>query len=117
MKFSKAASFTARNQKDSLAADILAYHFISQNSDMNRLVTPLLVLILAFCPGCLFSKKNPKPKENSAVAAETEQAFKQRFVDKRAGELTAQGLGAEAARAQALEEFKARYGYTGAAQK
>lgn len=84
---------------------------------MNRLVPLLLILILAFCPGCLFSKKHPKAKEKSAIAAETEETFKQRFVDKRSGELVAQGLTAEAARGQAIEEFKARYVYTTAAQK
>ena len=68
-------------------------------------------------PGCLFGKKHPKAKEQSAIAAETEESFRQRFVDKRSGELVAQGLNAEAARAQALEEFKVRYVYTTAAHK
>lgn len=84
---------------------------------MNRCAPLLLALIVASCPGCLFSKKNPKPKENAAVASETEQALKQRFVDKRVGELVAQGVATDAARTQALEEFKHRYGYTGAAHK
>jgi hypothetical protein len=84
---------------------------------MNRLASLLLVFpALVLCPGCLHSKKNPKPKE-SAIAAETEASFRQRFVDKRAGELVAQGLAAETARTQALEEFKVRYVYTTAAGK
>lgn len=84
---------------------------------MNRATVSLLILVLAACPGCLFSKKNAKPKENPAVAAEMEQAFKQRFVDKRMSELTAAGLNAETARMQASEEFNNRYGYTSAAKK
>jgi hypothetical protein len=84
---------------------------------MNRFTAPLLITVLALCPGCVFSKKNSKPKENTAVATETEQTFKQRFVDKRATELTTQGIAPEDARTQALQEFRARYGYIGSAQK
>ncbi len=76
-----------------------------------------LGLVLATTGGCFHWGKNAKPKESSAIASEVEAGFKQRFVDKRAGELTAQGVGPEAARAKATEEFRAKYGFTGAAQK
>jgi hypothetical protein len=75
------------------------------------------LLVLTMFTGCFFSKKDPKPPENTAIAAEMEADFKQRWVDKRTTELTAQGLGPDAARAQAVDEFKARYSYTTAAQK
>lgn len=67
--------------------------------------------------GCSLFKKSQKPKENPAIAADTDENFRQRFVDKRTAELMAQGAAAEAARAQASEEFKVRYGYTSAAKK
>ena len=75
-----------------------------------------LALATVLTSGCLFSKKSA-PKENTAPAAETEQIFMQRSVDKRAAELVAQGLTADAARAQATTEFKERYGFNSAAKK
>lgn len=85
---------------------------------MNRptLIFLCLLGLLAF-PGCFFSRKTAKPKENQAIAAEMEADFKVRWIDKRATELTTQGLTPDAARAQATDEFKVRYSYTTAAQK
>ena len=82
----------------------------------SRLFLPLFALLALFS-GCSHFKKHPKPKENSAIAADTDENFRQRFVEKRVGELVAQGVAAEAARAQANEEFKTRYSYTSAAKK
>ena len=85
---------------------------------MNRsLLLGLSLLSLNLLSGCLFSKKASKPKENPAIAAELEASFMQRTVDKRAAELTAKGMTPEAARAQAVEEFRVQYKYTGPAQK
>jgi hypothetical protein len=84
---------------------------------MNRSLFACLALLAALSGGCLFSKKSAAPKENTSPAAETEQLLRQRWVDKRAAELVAQGQAADAARAQALVEFRERYGFTGAAQK
>jgi hypothetical protein len=67
--------------------------------------------------GCIFSKKSAKPKENPAIATELEENFKVRWVEKRSGELVTQGQTPEAAKAQAGEEFRVKYGYTHAAQK
>lgn len=72
---------------------------------------------LTLLTGCSHFKKSQKPKENPAIAADTDENFRQRFVDKRAADLVAQGVSADAARGQATEEFKARYGYTSAAKK
>ncbi len=77
----------------------------------------LSLLGLTALTGCFFSKKTLKPKENTAIAAEMEADFRQRWVDKRTTELAAQGLKPDAAHAQATDEFKARYSYTTAAQK
>ncbi|HEX2854599.1 MAG TPA: hypothetical protein VHO24_15315 [Opitutaceae bacterium] len=84
---------------------------------MNRLIFALLTATLLLSSGCLFSKKTKKPRENSSIAADTDESFRQRFLDRRVAELTATGQNADAARAQAAEEFKTRYGYTSAAKK
>lgn len=76
-----------------------------------------LSLVVAATGGCFHWGKNAKPKESSAIASEVEAGFKQRFMDKRVGELTAQGLAPDAARAKATDEFRVKYGFTGAAQK
>jgi hypothetical protein len=76
------------------------------------------VCIAALCcsSGCLFSKK-ARTKESSAIAADVEESFRKRWVEKRASELTARGTAADAARAQAEGEFRERFGFTRAAQK
>lgn len=76
----------------------------------------LFASILVFS-GCSHFKKDRKPKENPAIAADTDENFHRRFVEKRSAELVAQGGLATAAQVQAEEEFKARYGYTSAAKK
>jgi PBP1b-binding outer membrane lipoprotein LpoB len=83
---------------------------------MHRPLFACLLLIAALSAGCSTFKKSA-PKESSAPAAETEQLLRQRWVDKRAAELVAQGVADAAARTQALAEFRERYGFTGAAQK
>lgn len=84
---------------------------------MNRLIFALLSATVLLSSGCLFSKKTKKPRENPAIAADTDESFRQRFLDKRVGELTAAGQTPESARAQAAAEFKTRYEYTSAAKK
>ncbi len=85
---------------------------------MKRLPLICLTLFTAIVfSGCLFSRKSSKPKENPDIAASVEATFKQRWVEKRSAELKATGLAPEAALAQAGEEFRTRYGYTGAAGK
>ena len=82
-----------------------------------RLLLPSLALVLALSSGCLFSKKSAKPKESTAIASEVEEGFRQRWVEKRAAELVAQGAVTDAARTQAIGEFRERFSYTRAAQK
>lgn len=76
-----------------------------------------LTLLAAASPGCIFSKKKSAPKENPAIAADVEESFRKRWVDKRAGELAAAGAAADAARTQAEAEFRERFGFVKAAQK
>jgi hypothetical protein len=76
---------------------------------------PLLLCVLAaavtLTSGCsLFSRKS-RTKESSAIASEVEESFRKRWVEKRMGELTAQGQTPEAARTQADAEFRDRYAF------
>lgn len=71
-----------------------------------------LAATLALTSGCgLFSRKSSRPKESSAIASEVEESFRKRWVDKRVGELTAQGQTPDAARTQADAEFRERYAF------
>lgn len=76
-----------------------------------------LVLATLLGTGCSLFMKSSTPKESTALAAETDQILMQRWVDKRSAELVAQGQSADAAKAQAMTEFRERYGYTNAAKK
>jgi hypothetical protein len=80
----------------------------------------LLFLAVLFCGGCanfhipfIGKRTTPPgpmgPKDTGAIATETEKDFRQRWIDKRAGELVAQGQPSDAAHAQALSEFDQRY--------
>lgn len=81
------------------------------------LLLTLGLVTLALSSGCLFSKKAKRPKESTAISADVEESFRRRWVDKRLGELSAQGVAADAARTQAEAEFRERYGYTRAGTK
>ncbi len=79
---------------------------------MSRTLCIFLALALfGLTPGCLSFRKNPKPKENPAIAAELEESFRQRWIEKRTGELTAGGLAADVARVRAVEEFKTKFNF------
>jgi hypothetical protein len=77
----------------------------------------LCIATLFASTGCLFSKKSRRPKESSAIAADVEENFRRRWVEKRATELAAQGTAADIARTQAEAEFRERYDFTRAGQK
>jgi hypothetical protein len=78
---------------------------------------PLCVVTLVCSTGCLFSKKANRAKESSAISADVEESFRRRWVDKRAAEIAAQGVAADAARTQAENEFRERFVFTRAGQK
>jgi hypothetical protein len=82
-----------------------------------RLLPTCLAALIGLTSGCIFTKKSTKPKESSALAAEVEDSFRQRWLDKRVSELAAQGVAADAARTQAANEFRERYSYMGVADK
>ena len=84
---------------------------------MKRRLFFALLVAVPFLTGCSLLKRNPKPKENPAIAADTDENFRLRFVEKRTSELVAGGVAPQAARTQATEEFKVRYGYTSSAKK
>ena len=81
------------------------------------LPSAVAVSVLALCGGCLFPKNFSKEKKDSHVSADMEKEFRQRWMEKRVGDLTAQGLSPAAAQAQAAAEFNAKYSYTSAAAK
>lgn len=86
---------------------------------MKRLLLALVSSTLLLSTGCsLLSKKKKESsdhpiveKESKSPAADNEEVLRRRWVEKRAGELTAQGTDASAARAQAEREFAERYGF------
>lgn len=101
-----------RNQKDSLAVGNATNQPPLLEPMKKRLPSIVFALIgLGLTTGCLSSRKNAKPKENQAIAAELEESFRQRWIEKRAAELTGRGLAPDLARAQAIEEFKAKYNF------
>ncbi len=81
---------------------------------------PLLLLALTVlalqASGCIFSKKPKTAKENPAIAADVEESFRRRWVEKRAAEIVVKGTAADAAKTQAENEFRERYGFTRAGQ-
>lgn len=79
---------------------------------IKRLLPALLASLLVLSSGCLFSKKSKRPKESSAIAGEVEESFRRRWVDRRTGELMAQGVAADVARTQAENEFRERYDFS-----
>ena len=82
---------------------------------MKRLVPFALAAALFADSGChIFSKnKNPvAPKESKNLATDTEKDFMHRWIDKRTSDLMAKGVGADAAHAQAVSDYKAAYAYT-----
>jgi hypothetical protein len=81
-----------------------------------RLLLSCLAAVLLASTGCSVFRRNSKSKDN-ALASETEENLKRRFIDRRTAELTAQGIAADAAKVQATEEFRQKYEYTSAAKK
>ncbi|MBL9207634.1 MAG: hypothetical protein JNN01_21310 [Opitutaceae bacterium] len=82
---------------------------------MNRF--PILLLftlpVVVLTSGC-FGPKKPKP--NPAIAAETEESFRQRWVARRIAELQAGPNAPDGRKAReiAVKEFAEKYGFTSA---
>lgn len=79
---------------------------------MKRLL-PAAFCVL-FLSGCFFWNKKPsqKPKESSTIATDTERDFRARWIERRTGELVAQGQNSMAAHDQAEAEFHSKFSYT-----
>ena len=83
---------------------------VSDSHSMKKVfLVATLVALMPLAGGCSLFSKKARAKESTAIAGEVEATFRQRWVDKRVGELVAQGMAAEAARAQAGREFDERY--------
>jgi len=76
----------------------------------------LAALCLGASTGCFLSRKSAQTLEGTSTVAEMEQNFRHRWIEKRSAELTP-GLAPSAAREQAAEEFRMRYGFTSAGRK
>ncbi len=75
------------------------------------LIVCLSAVALISLTGCNFFRKNKKPKENPKLALQVEEEFRERWMEKRAAELTGQGTDAATAQQQAAREFRERYPY------
>jgi len=84
---------------------------------IKALLFSLSIATLCCSSGCLFSKKSGRPKESSTISADVEENFRRRWVEKRASELAAQGVAADAAQVRAESEFRERYSFTREARK
>ena len=82
---------------------------------MKRPLFYCLLVSLVLSAGCWHSKK--KPKETTAVATDVEEGFRLRWIEKRSGDLVAQGMRIDIARQQAIDEFKVKYSYLRSTEK
>ena len=83
---------------------------------ITRFTLFILAAALAVAGSACRSPKTKAPKENPNMALELEGNFKQRWIDKRAAELTATGTETTAARTQAEKEFRESFSYLRAAE-
>lgn len=72
-----------------------------------------LIVLLSFAAGLSACSSSRKPPEPSTSAADLEEAFKERWVTKRVGELLQAGTATDGiqARRMALVEFRDRFEY------
>lgn len=99
-------------QKDSLAVAQGISTFIGSlfmKLKSSTLFCLAAALIVSSTSGCNLFRRSKKPKENPAIAAEVETEYRLRWVDRRTGELVAQGKDAGTAKNQAEMEFGERY--------
>ncbi|HYD83474.1 MAG TPA: hypothetical protein VEA63_05465, partial [Opitutus sp.] len=75
----------------------------------SSLLLCLCAVVLASAPGCNVFRKSKKPKANPNIAAEVETNFRERWMERRVAELTAQGTDPAAAREQAAIDFREKF--------
>ncbi|PTX91439.1 hypothetical protein [Opitutus sp. ER46] len=79
-----------------------------------RLILCLLTIAVLSSTGCMFfrkSSKGKKPKENAAIATQTELEFRDRWIARRVSDLAAQGVTGAAAEQQARQEFHEKFSF------
>jgi hypothetical protein len=84
-------------------------------TDTKRITILLLACSTLLVAGCFSWGK--KPKEDPHITVQVEDAFKQRWIEHRGAELMKQGAAPDAARSQAIEEFRQKYAFTTAAKE
>ncbi len=82
-------------------------------SDLKRILFLCLAAALPLFVGCSILKKEPQ----APLTSQTEQSFRDRWVENRGARLVAEGTPPSEAQRQATEEFRKRYGYTNAAKE
>lgn len=82
-----------------------------------RLLLILLSSSVLLSTGCLFKRKNAKPKETSAIATEVETEFRTRWIKQRMSELTARGVAGPDAELQAAKEFQEKFAFANPRKK
>jgi hypothetical protein len=83
-------------------------HSVSMNLKSSLLLC-LCAAVLASAPGCNLFRKSKKPKANPNIAVEVETGFRERWVERRVAELTAQGVDPATAREQADVDFREKF--------
>lgn len=76
-----------------------------------RLLLSFLGIAVLLSTGCLFNRKEKKPKETTAIATEVEKEFHQRWIAKRVSELNARGVAGADAVQQAESEFAQKFAF------
>ena len=82
-------------------------------SDPKRILLLCLTAALPLFVGCSILKKEPQ----APLTSQTEQSFRDRWIESRGSELVAEGTSPAEAQRRAMEEFRKRYGYTNAAKE
>jgi len=82
-------------------------------SDPKRILLFCLAAALPLFVGCSMLKKEPQ----APLTAQTEQSFRDRWIEIRGAELVAKGTSPAEAQLKATDEFRKRYGYTNAAKE
>lgn len=82
-------------------------------SDLKRTLLLCLAATLPLFVGCSILKKEPQ----APISAQTEQSFRERWIETRGTELVSKSTSPAEAKRQAVEEFRKRYSYTNAANE
>ena len=82
-------------------------------SDPKQILLLCLAAALPLFVGCSILKKEPQ----APISSQTEQSFRDRWIETRGAELVSEGTSPAEAQRRAVEEFRKRYSYTNAANE